>query len=92
VQVVLKAGQAPAGVGNVYNIGQGGSINLLQLVEALNQILGKNLVPVHGPARIGDVRHSQADISRAKADLGYAPDVSFQEGLRRTVEAMAGKP
>lgn len=92
VQVVLKAGQAPAGVGNVYNIGQGGSINLLQLVEALNQILGKNLVPVHGPSRIGDVRHSQADISRAKADLGYAPDVSFQEGLRRTVEAMAGKP
>jgi UDP-glucose 4-epimerase len=87
VQAVMKAATAPAAVGNVYNIGVGSSTSVLQLVAELNKLLGKQIQPAHGPPRPGDVRHSQADISRARRDLGYAPAVSFAEGLRRTLEA-----
>jgi UDP-glucose 4-epimerase len=86
VQAVMKAADAPAAVGNVYNVGNGGSVTVLDLVKHLNELLGTNIQPVHGPARPGDVRHSQADISRARRDLGYDPAISFVEGLRRTLE------
>jgi UDP-glucose 4-epimerase len=58
---------------------------VLELVAALNRLLGTNLVPKHAPARVGDVRYSQADISRARRDLGYEPAVTFEEGLGRTL-------
>ena len=58
---------------------------MLELVGALNKLLGKNLKPLHGPVRAGDVRFSKADISRTRKDLGYAPDVTFEEGLKRTL-------
>ena len=87
VQALMKAGEAPKAVsGNVYNVGVGASISVLQLVEALNKLLGKNLTPLHAETRAGDVRFSKADISRTRRDLGYAPDVTFEEGLKRTVE------
>jgi UDP-glucose 4-epimerase len=87
VQAVLKAAEAPAAVGNVYNIGSGGSIRVVDLVAHLQQLLATSLAPTFGPARAGDVRNSQADISRARRDLGYDPQVSFVEGLRRTIAA-----
>jgi UDP-glucose 4-epimerase len=86
VQAVIKAADAPAAVGNVYNIGNGASITVLDLVQHLNTILGTHIQPTFGPTRAGDVRHSQADITLARRDLGYEPAVPFQEGLRRTVE------
>jgi UDP-glucose 4-epimerase len=86
VQAVMKAASAPAAVGNVYNIGTGGSTTVLDLVNALNQLLGTSIKPTHGPPRPGDVRHSQADISRARRDLGYEPTVDFLDGLRLTLE------
>lgn len=86
VQAVMKAANAPAAVGNVYNVGTGGSVSVVQLVEHLNAVLGTGVAPTFGPARAGDVRHSQADISRTRRDLGYEPAVDFREGLRRTVE------
>jgi UDP-glucose 4-epimerase len=92
VQVVLKAAEAPAAVGNVYNVGNGSSTSVLDLVKHLNQLLGTQIQPIFGPARPGDVRHSQADISRARADLGYDPEVSFMEGLRRTLQAYQAQP
>jgi UDP-glucose 4-epimerase len=91
VQAVLQAAVAPAAVGNVYNVGNGASTSVLDLVAHLNQLLGTQIVPVHGPARAGDVRHSQADITRARRDLGYEPAVSFAEGLRRTLAAYQGE-
>jgi UDP-glucose 4-epimerase len=94
VQAVVKAVDSPAAVGRVYNVGSGGNHNLLDLVERLNSLLGTSLLPAFGPARAGDVRHSQADISQARRDLGYEPTVSFPEGLRQTLSAfrLQGSP
>jgi UDP-glucose 4-epimerase len=90
VQAVVKAADAPAASGNVYNVGNGETTTVLQLVHHLNHLLGGRLQPVHGPARPGDVRHSQADITAARRDLGYEPTVDFVEGLRRTVDSLRG--
>jgi UDP-glucose 4-epimerase len=87
VQALIQAAQAPQAAGKVYNIGHGASVSLLELVAALNQLLGTNIKPVHGPARPGDIRLSQADISRARRDLGFDPKISFLEGLQRTLAA-----
>jgi UDP-glucose 4-epimerase len=86
-QALLQAGHVPSVVGKVFNIGQGRNTSILQLVAHLNRLLGTQLAPVHGPARAGDVRHSQADIRRARQKLGYDPRISFEEGLRLTLEA-----
>jgi UDP-glucose 4-epimerase len=85
VQALRKAADAPAAPGNVYNVGTGESFTVLDLVAALNRVLGKNVRPNFGPARTGDVRYSRAVITRARCDLGYKPEVSFEEGLKRTV-------
>jgi UDP-glucose 4-epimerase len=85
VQVLLKAAATPGVSGRVYNVGTGASITVLDLVAALNRVLGTNVKPAFGPVRAGDVRFSRADIAAARKDLGYEPDVSFDEGLKRTV-------
>jgi UDP-glucose 4-epimerase len=88
VQALTRAADAPAAVGKVYNIGNGATTTILQLIAHLNEILGARHEPVFGEARAGDVRHSQADISLARNDLGYDPKVTFVEGLRRTVDSL----
>jgi UDP-glucose 4-epimerase len=85
VQALRKAGEAPGVSGRVYNVGTGRSVTVLDLVAALNRQLGTSLPAQHQPARAGDVRHSRADISRARQDLDYEPAVSFEEGLERTL-------
>jgi UDP-glucose 4-epimerase len=86
VQALTLAAEAPGVSGNVYNVGTGRSVTLLELVAGLNDALGTNLAPTFGPPRAGDVKFSQADIRRTRADLGYDPRVSFEDGLRKTVE------
>jgi UDP-glucose 4-epimerase len=71
--------------GEVYNVGTGRRISLLDLIAALNEILGTALVAEFRPTRAGDVRDSQASIERIRAALGYEPIVGFEEGLARTV-------
>jgi len=86
VHANLLAAEAPAHVaGKVYNVATGERTSLLELLGHLKQIIGCDIEPIHGPPRPGDVRHSQADISRARRDLGYEVVVPLQEGLRRTV-------
>ncbi|MFL5340865.1 MAG: NAD-dependent epimerase/dehydratase family protein [Gemmataceae bacterium] len=92
VQALTKAADAPKpAVGEVYNVGTGASISVLDLVAALNRLLGTKLAPVFGPTRAGDVRFSKADISRTRRDLGYVPDVTFDDGLERTLRWYQGK-
>jgi UDP-glucose 4-epimerase len=85
VQALTKAANVPNVSGNVYNIGTGRSVTLLDLVAALNRQLGTKLTPKHGPERTGDIRHSRADISRARRDLGYEPAILFEDGLKETL-------
>lgn len=72
--------------GRAFNIGCGGRINLIELVAAINRILGTNLEPVFAPPRPGDVRDSQADITAARNLLGYEPSTSFETGLAECLE------
>jgi UDP-glucose 4-epimerase len=88
VQALARAADAPDASGNVYNVGTGRTVSVVELVAALNRELGTDLPPTFGPPRSGDVKFSRADISRTRADLGYEPEVGFEDGLRRTVEAM----
>ncbi len=87
VQALLRAEESTAAPGNVYNVGSGGTTSVLDLVAHLNHLLRSDLRPAHAPARAGDVRHSQADLTLVRRDLGYEPSVSFAEGLRLTLEA-----
>src|SRR5271157_32802 len=77
-------------MGQVFNVGTGHRISLLHLVAALNTILGTDLEPIFQDPRPGDVRDSLASLDRIHKALGYKPIVSFEEGLRRTVESVAG--
>lgn len=86
VQALMKAADVPGVSGKVFNVGTGRNVTILDLVAALNQLLGTKLTALHGPPRAGDPKFSLADISRTRAELGYQPDVTFEEGLRRTLE------
>jgi len=86
VDLNLKAAAATGVSGKVYNAGNGGRVTLNQAWETLQKIEGVRIAPVYGPPRPGDVRDSQADTTRAVAELGHAPRYSFEEGLRLTLE------
>ena len=89
---LLAAGvEAAEGSFHVLNIGCGSRYTLLDVVAALNEIMGTNVEPEHDDARPGDVRHSHAAIDRAREVLGYKPLVDFETGLRRTVEFFAAE-
>jgi UDP-glucose 4-epimerase len=90
VQANLRAAEAKGAAGQVFNVGNGVSLTLIDLLKELNAIFGKNIEPVFQPPRAGDVRDSLADISRARSVLGYEPKVQLAEGLRRTVEYYRG--
>ena len=72
--------------GEAFNVGTGRRVTINELVETLNDHLGTDLDPIHDDPRPGDVRHSHADVSKARDLLGYDPGVGFEEGLERTVE------
>ena len=87
VQANLSAMDTPpAGQGVIINVGGGERISLNQLHQAMAQGLGVEIEPQYGEARRGDVRHSLADLSRARDLLGYVPRVGWREGLQRTLE------
>jgi UDP-glucose 4-epimerase len=86
VDGVLKAATAPGASGESINVATGRSISLNQLFATLRTILGVALEPVYADPRVGDVRDSLADLSKARRLLGYQPIVSFEEGLRQTVD------
>jgi len=76
----------PKALNQVYNIAKGEQTTLNELFDILREISGKNIKPVHGPERNGDIKHSLADVSKAKRLLGYDPATSPVEGLRKTFD------
>jgi len=75
----------------VFNVACGQEKSVLDIVDTVNNILGKSIKPVFGPVRAGDVFRTSADISKIGKVLGFRPKVSFEEGLRKTVEWFKGK-
>ncbi len=87
VQANLLAASTPAASGGVFNVGVGRANTILELYEAICDVTGIDSSPHHGPVRPGDVRHSLADISRAREILGYDPTVQMREGLEKTIDS-----
>jgi UDP-glucose 4-epimerase len=80
------AAQSPQASGEVFNVGCGGRVSLLDIVARLERLLGRSLERRHTAGRAGDVPHTLADVDRAKRLMGYTALVDFDEGLRRTVD------
>jgi nucleoside-diphosphate-sugar epimerase len=91
VDGVLRACTAPAS-GMVINVATGGRVSLNELYATLSRLAGVSIEPVYGAVRAGDVKHSQADITRARDVLGYEPKVSLEEGLKKTLEWFRARP
>lgn len=85
VDGVLRAAEAPAVGGEVFNVATGGRVSLNELLATLKKIVGSDVEPAYQEGRMGDVRDSQADITKAERLLGYRPAVMLEEGLRQTV-------
>ncbi len=75
--------------GRIVNVACGEQTSLLQLIELMGKVTGRKITPRFAPARVGDVRDSVADISRAASLLGFRPSVDLETGLRRTAEALS---
>ncbi len=86
VQANLLAADAPLDGAPVINIAYGQRTTLNQIIAMLNELTGQKLAAQYGPERPGDVRHSHANLERAKTFLDYAPAIDVREGLRRTLE------
>ncbi len=87
VQANLKACSAgPESAGQVMNIACGGRVSLTELAQVVLEKVGTGKPAVYESERVGDVKHSLADIKKAEALLGYRPEVSFSEGIGRTVD------
>ena len=72
--------------GEAYNIAYGGREDLIDIYHTLCKALGSDLEPEFGPDRPGDIKHSNADISKARKLLGYDPEYNFERGLNEAIE------
>jgi nucleoside-diphosphate-sugar epimerase len=86
VDGVLRACTAKDASGEVINVATGGRISLNHLFQTIRDVVGADVEPIYEAPRVGDVKDSQADIGKARRLLGYQPIVSFEEGLRQTIE------
>jgi UDP-glucose 4-epimerase len=83
VEANILAARAPGVSGRAFNVGRGERTTLHDLVKIIGRVFGRDLDVKHAPVRAGDIAESLADISLARKDLGYAPKVPVEEGLRR---------
>ena len=87
IEANLKACLAPhEAAGQAFNIAYGGREYLIDIYYALTRALNKDIEPIYGPDRKGDIKHSNADISKARRLLGYEPEYSFERGLNEAIE------
>ena len=82
----FAAADVPAAAGKCFNIGVGRAVTLLEMIGILGDLVGAPVEKRHEPPRVGDVYHSLANVDRATEILGFAPGVSFRDGLARTYE------
>ena len=87
----LLASDASGAEGRVLNVATGGSETVNTLADTIGRLLDRPVEKVYGPSQPGDVMESWADVTAAREAIGYAPSVSFEEGLQRTIEATVEK-
>lgn len=86
IEANLKACLAPSeAAGEAFNIAYGGREYLIDIYHTLERALEVNIEPVFGPERPGDIKHSNADIAKAKKLLGYEPEWSFERGIEEAI-------
>jgi len=86
VDGVLRASEASGAAGHVINVATGGRISLNELLRVMNRVCGTSIQAIYKDARVGDVRDSQADITKAKTLLGYEPLIGLEQGLQRRLD------
>lgn len=86
VEANLLAARARKAAGEVINIACGQAITVNEIIDMINEILGKNIKPIYAAPRPGDVKHSLADISLAKKLIKFKPKVSFRQGLEKAID------
>jgi nucleoside-diphosphate-sugar epimerase len=86
VEANLLAARAKKTAGEVVNIACGQAVTVNQIIDMINEILGKNVKPIYAAPRPGDVKHSLADISLGKKLIGFKPKVSFRHGLEKAID------
>jgi len=86
VEANLLAAKAEHTAGEVLNIACGRAVTVNQIIEIINELLGKNIKPLYTDPRPGDVKHSLADITLAEKTIGYKPTVQFKQGLRLAID------
>lgn len=91
VHGLILAAKVPEAKGHVFNLALGGRISLNKLVDITAKVLGKNAKIDYQPERLGEVKHSQADVNKAIRILGFKPTHSFEDGLKETVKFYTGK-
>jgi len=86
IEANIKACAAPhEAAGEAYNVAYGGREYLIDIYYLLCEALDKDIEPIFGPERPGDIRHSNADISKAKENLGYSPEYDFERGIKEAI-------
>ena len=88
VEANLLAADAPNASGRIFNVAAGAPASVNALADTIGRLLGKPVEKRTAPPRAGDLRDSQADVSAAREVLGFEPRVAFEDGLRRTIEAL----
>ena len=87
IEANLKACLAPSSAaGEAFNIAYGGREYLNDIYKGLVEALDVDIEPIYGPDRAGDIKHSNADISKARELLGYDPEWSFEKGIKAAIE------
>jgi UDP-glucose 4-epimerase len=84
----ILAATTPAAVGQVFNISAGQVHSILQLIQVIREVTGKEAPYSHAPSRAGEVRHSKANTDKAKKMLGFSPKTDLKEGIRQTWNAL----
>jgi nucleoside-diphosphate-sugar epimerase len=86
VEANLLAARVEHTAGQVVNVASGKAVTVNEVIDIINDLLGKNVKPIYDTPRPGDVKHSLADITLAEETIGYKPSVSFKQGLKRAID------
>jgi UDP-glucose 4-epimerase len=86
VEANLLAARAKRTKGEVLNIATGQAVTVNEVIDIINELLGKKIKPIYDAPRPGDIKHSLADISLAKKLICFKPKISFRQGLEKAIE------